>query len=308
LDFRRRSLLVAALLAVAIGAAKAQSTPEIIELWPASPPGGGGPRESEKTSAKGSITLVSRPRLVVHRPAHPNGTAAIVMAGGGYAHIEAGSESTPACLWLQSIGVTAFELIYRLPEDGWPPVAPFQDGQRALRIVRSRAASFGIDPGRIGLLGFSAGGHLAGMTIVRADTPLYPQIDAIDLVSARSDFAGLIYPVLSFMPPFEHTHARREIVGNHPSDKESAAYSVERQIHAPAPPIFLAQAADDPTSPVDNSLMMFNALRAIQSPAELHIFHSGGHGWGMGTKGEETSAWPDLFATWARKNGFLPAL
>jgi acetyl esterase/lipase len=287
--------------------APAQPAPETIELWPGSPPDGPGPSGPETVNAKGSVTNVSRPRLIVRRPVQPNGTAVVVVAGGGYAHIEAGHESTPACQWLQSIGVTAFELIYRLPEDGWKPLAPFQDGQRAMRIVRARATSYAIDPARIGMVGFSAGGHLAGMTSVRPNDALYKVQDATDAVSVRPDFAGLIYPVLTMMPPFDKTHAKREILGQHPSEVESIAWSVERQVNERAPPMFLAQAADDPISPVDNSVMMASALRAARVHCELHVFQSGGHAWGMGRPGTDELEWPALFAAWARVNGFLPA-
>ena len=216
-----------------------------------------------------------------------------MIAGGGYAHINTATESTPACRWLQSIGVTAFELIYRLPGEGWPPSAPFADGQQAMRIVRAGAASFGLDPGRIGMVGFSAGAHLAGMTAVQASRP------------ARPDFCGLVYPVITMMPPFDRTHARREIVGSHPTPAQSEAVSIERQVSPLAPPMFLAQSADDPVSPIDNSLMMFDALRAAHVAAELHVFQSGGHGWGMGRPGTEVAAWPALFTSWAARNVFL---
>jgi len=305
-NIERRTLLGMAMVMAVIGRTPAQPAPEIIELWPGLPPDGPGPSGPENVNAKGSVTNVSRPRLIAYPPAHPNGTAAIVVAGGGYAHIEAGHESTPACQWLQSIGVTAFELIYRLPEDGWKPLAPFQDGQRAMRIVRARAATYAIDPAHIGMIGFSAGGHLAGMTSVRPEEALYKHEDAADAVSARPDFTGLIYPVLTMMPPFDKTHAKREILGQHPTEAESAAWSVERHVNEHTPPMFLAQAADDPISPVDNSVMMTNALRAAQVRCELHVFQSGGHAWGMGRPGTEEQAWPALYAAWARVNGFLP--
>jgi acetyl esterase/lipase len=304
----RRSLLATAIVTAAASRAVAQAAPETIELWPAVPPGGSVTTGPEQRTPNGGVTQVSRPRLVVYRPAHPNGTAMIVIAGGGYARIEAGPESTPACQWLQSSGTTAFELIYRLPEDGWPALAPFQDGQRAMRLVRSRAAAFGIDAARIGVIGFSAGGHLGGMTAVRPAALLYPAVDAADTASARPDFAGLLYPVLTMMPPFDHTRSRREIVGLHPSIAESEAWSVERHVDADTPPTFLAQAADDPISPIDNSLMMFAALRAAHIPAALHVFQSGRHGWGMGRPGTEEQAWPALFTRWAQLNAFLPPL
>ena len=269
---------------------------DIIELWPGSPPGGPGPQGAEQISGKGSLTNISRPRLVAYRPGRSNRTAIIVIAGGGYAHINAGTESTPMCRWLQANGTTAFELIYRLPWEGWSPAAPFADGQQAMRIVRAGAAANGLDSDRIGMIGFSAGGHLAGMTAVRADEAMRP------------DFCGLIYPVITMMPPFDRTHARREIIGSHPTLAQSEANSVERHVGPGFPPTFLAQAADDPISPVDNSLMMFDALRAAKVAAELHVFQFGGHGWGMGQPGTEVHAWPALFTKWAVQNAFLPSL
>ena len=302
----RRSLLATAVMTAAASNAPAQSLLGEIALWPGTPPGGPVTPGPEQASARGTLTHISRPRLIEYSPARPNGTAVIVIAGGGYAHIAAGAESSPTCRWLQSTGTTAFELIYRLPEDGWPPLAPFQDGQRAVRLVRSRAAGDGFDATRIGIIGFSAGGHLAGMTAVRPSAKLYPPVDAADAISARPDFVGLIYPVLTMMPPFDHTHSRREIIGADPSIADAEARSVERHVDAATPPTFLAQAVDDPISPVDNSLMMFAALRAARVPAELHVFQSGGHAWGLGHPGTEVQAWPQLFAGWAMRNAFLP--
>ena len=302
----RRSLLVIAAAIPVASQAQAQPTPLVIDLWPAAPPDGTGPHGPEQVDTNGSITNVSRPRLLAYGPPKPNGTAIVVISGGGYAHIEAGKESTPACRWLQSIGATVFELIYRLPGEGWPREAPFQDGQRAMRLIRANASAGGIDPARIGVIGFSAGGHLAGMTAALPDKQWYAPADAADATSARPDFAGLIYPVLTMMPPYDRTHSRRSILGEHPSDAESAAFSVERQVTERTPPAFLAQAADDPISPIENSLLMFAALRAAHVAAELHVFQSGGHGWGMGHPRTEVVTWPILFRNWAAHNQLLP--
>ena len=296
---QRRSLLAAAAAVALAPHARAQPAPEAIALWPGAPPGGSGPQGPEQVSARGSVTNISRPRLLVHRPARPNGTAIVVASGGGYTHLANGTESTPAAIWLQSLGVTAFELIYRLPREGWSREAPFQDGQRAMRLVRAGAASWGINPARIGMMGFSAGGHLVGMTEVEPDAHRYPAGDATDTVSARPDFCALLYPVLSMLPPNDHTQSRIQIVGTSPSEAESAAWSVERHVTDRTPPTFLAQAEDDPISPIANSRMMYAALQAAHVPAELHIFEHGGHGWGMGRPGSEVSAWPAMFAHWA---------
>ena len=296
----RRSFLGAAAIIATAGLARAQAAPDAIPLWPAYLPGGSGPRGPE-TVERGSVANVSTPRLEVYRPSKANGAAVVVIAGGGYARISTGAESTPTSRWLQSIGVTAFELIYRLPGEGWSRDAPFQDGQRAMRMVRSLAPSYGVDPARTGLIGFSAGGHLAGTLAVSPDKAFYAPTDAVDANSARPSFCGLIYAMLSMM---DDAHSLR-VIGTHPSASERAAYSVERHVGADTPPTFLAQAADDPVCPVENSLMMFAALRTARTPAEMHIFQSGGHGWGLGRPGAEVRAWPELFVRWAKQNSLL---
>ncbi len=306
MEINRRSLFVAAAFIAATAPSRAE--PEkggAIDLWPGAPPDGFGPRGPEEISGKGAVTNVSTPRLVVYRPSQPNGAAIVVAAGGGYQRIETGFESTPACQWLQANGVTAFELIYRLPGEGWSRDAPFQDGRRAMRLVRAAAPSYGLAADRIGMIGFSAGGHLAGMTAIESAQPFYAPIDAADAISARPDFCGLIYPVLTMMPPFDHTHARREILGAHPTQADREAYSVERRVDGKTPLTFLAQAADDPVSPIDNSLMMFAALRAKGVASALHVFQSGAHGWGMGDKSREVGVWPSLFLAWATQNSLL---
>jgi acetyl esterase/lipase len=301
MDIDRRSLLAAAAIIATGAPARAQAAPDAIPLWPAAPPGGAGPRGPETVYANGSLGNVSTPRLNVYRPSKANGAAVVVIAGGGYASISAGVESTPTSLWLQSIGVTAFELIYRLPGEGWSRDAPFQDGQRAMRLVRSLAPSYGVDPARIGPIGFSAGGHLAGTLAVSSEKAFYAPTDAVDANSARPSFCGLIYAMLSMM---DDAHSMR-VIGTHPSASEREAYSVERHVGADTPPTFLAQAADDPVCPVENSLMMFAALRTAHIPTEMHIFQSSGHGWGLGRAGTEAHAWPELFVRWAKQNSLL---
>ncbi|GGD40811.1 alpha/beta hydrolase [Aureimonas glaciei] len=303
----RRQLLGLATLAALAGPARAWAPAalEIVPLWPDGPPEAGRFSRAETRDGLGAPQAVRGPRLVVYRPAHPSGTrpavvdlggTAVIVVGGGDGRMGAGAESEPACRWLQSQGITAFELIHRLPGDGWPAAAPFEDARRAMRIVRSRAAAEGFS--RIGLIGFSSGAHLAGMTTVRPDEDLGSRLDAIDALSARPDFAALVYPVLSMMPTVDGTGARRALLGDNPGRRESEAFSVERHVDAGTPPVFLAHSADDPLAPIDHSLMMFNALRTTGIPAALHVFSQGGHGWGMGRAGTETAAWPGLLAAW----------
>ncbi|MBL1220021.1 alpha/beta hydrolase [Chryseobacterium sp. L7] len=281
------------------------SSLEQIPLWNNDMPGGSGPQGPEIITAKGSVTNISKPRLIVHRPSNPNGTAILLISGGGYAHIEIGKESTPAASWLQSEGVTAFELIYRLPQENWKnTLVPFEDAQRAMRIIRSLADKYQIDTNKIGILGFSAGGHLAGFTSALPGKKIYKPVDTIDSLSARPDFTGLIYPVVSMLPPNNKTHSRKSILGKKPSVSEETAFSVEKLVDSHMPVTFLAQAMDDPISPVDNSLLLYSALKQVQIKAEMHLFQTGGHGWGLGKKGSPVAAWPELFKTWMKNNGF----
>ncbi|MCX7290934.1 alpha/beta hydrolase [Janthinobacterium sp.] len=279
--------------------------PGAIVLWPGAPPGGAAPGP-QRDSAKGSITQVDQPYLIVHRPAQPNGTAVVLVSGGGYAHIEAGKESGPAASWLQAQGITAFELVYRLPQEGGGVAAPFQDGQRAMRVVRARAKEWRIDPARIGMLGFSAGAHLAGMTAVEPDAARYAPADALDAVSARPDFAVLLYPVLTMQPPYDTTHAKKQLLGSHPTQAARDAMSVELHVDARTPPMFIAQALDDPISPPENSRLMAAALGRAGVPVELHLFQQGGHGWGLGKRGSEPAAWPQLLLAWLQAHGWMP--
>ncbi|MDV7697117.1 alpha/beta hydrolase [Chryseobacterium soli] len=286
---------------------KYQISPDLeqIPLWVNNMPDTGDSRGMELISSKGSVTAISNPRLIVHSPKKPNGTAILVISGGGYAHIELGKESTPAASWLQSEGITAFELIYRLPQENWKSVnVSFEDVQRAIRMIRNLAPKYGIDPNKIGVLGFSAGGHLAGITATQSDNRFYQPVDTIDSLSAKPDFAGLIYPVVSMLPPNNNTHSFKSILGNTASTTEETAYSVEKQVNKATPPIFLAHAVDDPISPVDNSVLLFHALQKVNVMTELHLFPTGGHGWGLGKKGSPVAAWPDLFKTWAQNHGF----
>ncbi|MCW4463408.1 alpha/beta hydrolase [Sphingomonas sp. BT-65] len=301
-----RWLAAFALLLVAVPAA-AQGG-EVINLWPGAMPGGGRPAGPEKIgnegAATGSVSNVTVPRMVVVRPENPNGAAVLVIGGGGYFRIQIGSAAMPTAQWLAERGVTAFVLYYRLPGDGWNADAPFQDGQRAMRLLRGNWKTLGIDPKRIGVLGFSAGGHLAGTLATRGGDAFYPPADAVDQVSAVPDFAALIYPVISMRAPIDTTRTARELKVL-PNYRD--AFSVEAHVGSATPPIFLAHAADDPIAAPEHSLRLHAAMLAAKRPVELHLFEAGGHSFALGKRGTTTTAWPRLFLAWARSHGWVPA-
>ncbi|MCB2067006.1 MAG: alpha/beta hydrolase [Erythrobacter sp.] len=306
----RRTLLAGAAMAVAFAhlPAMADEAPLAeIALWPGTPPGRGGVTGPERIGTEGAgygaVSNISTPRMRVYRPMAPNGTAVVVCGGGGYFRIQLWKESTPISQWLQARGFTVFELIYRLPNDGWDSDVPFADAQRAMKIVRTRAAEFGVQSNRIGIMGFSAGGHLAGFTALQPERQLYAGADRYEQVSARPDFAVLLFPVVSLRPPLDTTRTRREIVGNRASSAAERAWSLDTYASADAPPTIIFAAADDTTTPPLHSITLFQALQGAGAPVELHLFESGGHGWGLGTEDQVLSQWPEMFTTWlARRN------
>jgi acetyl esterase/lipase len=307
---RRRLLEGGVLLALLAGAgrlsplAAAPSVPEEIPLWPGRPPGSGGVTGPEITGTSGAslgaVSNIATPRMRVYRPATPNGAAVLVAGGGGYFRIQLWKESTPAAQWLQARGFTVFELLYRLPNDGWDSTTPFMDAQRAMKIIRTRASEFGLDPARIGIMGFSAGGHLAGFTAYQPARALYSGTDAIERASARPDFAVLLFPVVTLRKPYDTTRTRREIIGDKATAKAETEWSLDTWASKDAPPTIIFAAADDPTTPPGHGILLFNTLIAAGASAELHLFRDGGHGWGLGKPDQVISQWPAQFEHWAR--------
>ncbi len=296
----RRALILTAGAAVVSHLAPARAEGDAtFELWPGTPPGGG-PTGPIIRSAAGAIHNIAAPSVAVFKPAAPNGIGLLVAAGGGYKRIEMGKEAWPAAHWLNDHGITAFVLSYRLPSEGWNagPLAPLQDAQRALRLIRANASRYGIDPAKLGVLGFSSGGHLLGLAATRSAFVSYPAQDAADAVSARPDFAALIYPIITLLPPYNRTSTRRVLVGDHPDFATSAEWSVETHVRLHCPPVFLVQAADDPISNPANTAIMQAACERAGVPVERHLLASGGHGFGMGVTGQPSSQWPDFFSAW----------
>lgn len=259
-------------------------------------------RSTDPAAPDRIITGVNRPYLVVYRPARPSGAALLVTPGGGYQRIVLDKEGTallPA--FVEEAGLTLFVLRYRLPGDGHQQSrdAPLADAQRALRLIRARAGEWKIDPQRIGVMGFSAGGHVAASLGTRFGERGYAPVDTYDRTSARPDFMLLIYPVIDMGERIAHPGSRMRLLGASPTPGQMKAYSLQHQVTAATPPTFLLHANDDDVVPVENSLVFFDALRREGVPAELHVYPQGGHGFGIrGTRGLPVAEWPRLALDW----------
>lgn len=282
-------------------------------IWPGKAPGSEGVTVVEKEGLRRPdsppddtyFEHVVTPTLTMLRPKVPNGAAMLLIPGGGYVRVAIGLEGYEIARRLAATGYTCFILLYRLPADGWGAGsdAPLQDAQRALRMVRSMAPKEGFDPARIGVMGFSAGGHLAAWLATQDARPSYPPQDAIDAQPLGVKVAALMYPVILMDGPYAHQGSRQNLLGKEPSPERAKAYSMEQNVAADAPPTFIAQAIDDKTVPIQNATEMMLALKRRNIPVEVHIFEAGGHGFGLGTPGTPASAWPDLFLAFARRHG-----
>ena len=271
--------------------------PRTIDLWPGSPPGEVGKIGEETSEFKDGITIVSRvskPTLAIYRPAADKDTGAsiLICPGGGYNILATSHEGEDVARWLNTIGVTGVVLKYRVPRrtgtanDVAPPQA-LMDAQRAMSVVRSQAGALGIDSKRIGILGFSAGGHLAAWTSTNSDKRSYEPVDEADKAECRPDFTVLIYPAYLVK-------------------KGNAGLVDEIKAGSQTPPTFFAHAGDDPVT-VESSVQMYLALKRAGVPAELHVYSAGGHGFGMKAGDKPVSAWPRRCEEWLRSRGLLKA-
>jgi acetyl esterase/lipase len=280
-------------------------------LWPEGPPNPqsrkttlsiverGKPGEARDRAATG----IDTPTLTVFKTAEPDGSALLIIPGGGYQRVVMDKEGYETARWFAERGATAFVLMYRLPAESWTDGADvvLQDAQRSMRIIRSQADRYGMDEDRIGVIGFSAGGHAAAILSTRFADFVYPCINAIDEQSARPDFAVLMYPVISMQGEAVHADSRANLLGKDPDAMEIEAQSPHRQVTATTPPTFVLHAADDRSVVIANSLMMHEALYDAGVPTELHIFTAGGHGFGIrGAAGLPVAAWPELAREWMR--------
>lgn len=289
----RLALKLCFIFIVAGSTAAAKSNQESIILWPTGAPGALG-REP-----------VDVPTLTPYFPAKDKatGSAIIVCPGGGYARL-AQHEGEPVARWLNAIGVTAFVLKYR-HGPRYPHPAPLLDAARAIRTVRARAGEWRLDPARIGILGFSAGGHLAATAGTHFDSGKAGSLEEIERVSSRPDALVLIYPVIT-MRELTHAGSKRNLLGPDPSAEQVALLSTDEQVTKDTPPTFLVHTTTDAGVPVENSLRFANALRRVGVPFELHIYERGAHGFGLGEKDPILRTWPARLADWLRVRGFVP--
>jgi acetyl esterase/lipase len=288
---------------------------EPIPLWPAGPPGRNVPPLTLKTVDRSTVAdlhdrLVSDiayPVLTPVRPQTPDGSAILIVPGGGYLYEAIDLEGFAPAALFAAHGITAFVLTYRLPSEGWAHRSnvPLEDAQRAMRIIRARVQDYGLEPTRIGVLGFSAGGHLAASLATEFAKAVYSSMDAIDGYDARPSFAALLYPVITMLPPFAHEASRERLLGLNPTTDMRTAYSVERAVTVETPPTFLCAAEDDSDVPVENTLMMFTSLKAAKIAAGMHVFEKGGHGFGLGPTTEPVSQWPELFLRWGASHNYF---
>jgi acetyl esterase/lipase len=279
--------------------ASAHAQNAVLPLWPEGVPNAklqAGPERIDKER----ISNISEPTLTVYRAAidRPSRTAVIVCPGGGYAYLSFTREGHQYAQWLSSLGITAFVLKSRLSDYGHP--APLQDVLRAVRLVRSQAAQYGIAPDRIGVMGSSAGGHLAASAATLFDNAAGRTGAALDAVSARPDFAILMYPVISMAPPVAHGGSRTALLGASPAPALVQLMSVEQQVSAATPPTLLMHSQDDASVPVENSILFYQALTRAHVPAEMHIFPQGGHGMAMRAGFGSASDWTRRAEDWLR--------
>jgi len=270
----------------------AAAEPMGVPLWPGPAPVG-----------DGSVDGVGKPRITVHLPAAPNGAAAVICPGGGYGGLVTGAEGHGIAEWLGHHGIAGIVLEYRLPAGR--SVVPLLDAQRAIRTVRSRAAEWKIDPTRVGIVGFSAGGHLAATAATQPAAGDPAAADPIDRLTARPDFAILVYPVIT-MGDAAGTHpgSRRNLLGPEPSAELVRRFSAEQQVTADTSPTFLAHAEDDQPVPIGNSVMFHDALVAQGVPTRLLRLPNGGHGLD-GYKGPSWDAWQTGAIAWLRERGMI---
>jgi len=295
----RHALLILALSvlpcpAVAQDYLRAVDTPKTELLWPGGAPGALGTED------------VDKPALTLYQPnrTQATGTLVVICPGGGYQNLAMDHEGHQVARWLTAHGVAAAIVKYRLGPRYRHP-APLQDVLRAIRVVRSRAIKLNVKPDRVGVMGFSAGGHLASSAATLFDLADAKVADGLEAVSSRPDFAILGYPVIVFGADVTHKGSQRNLLGDNPPADLVTRLSTDRQVTAKTPPTFLFHTNEDTGVPSQNSVAFYLALKNAGVPAELHIYEKGAHGVGLAPQDRELSTWPDRMLGWMRTRGLM---
>ena len=317
--WRAQAALCLLLAFASAGTALAQvATPTArIPLWPGTAPGSEEVSLVQRTVERSSdpslpdryVEAVSVPELLMYRPQRPDGRALLVIPGGGYQRVvldKEGSALVPT--FADDAGLTVFVLQYRLPGEGHRDArdVPLADAQRAMRIIRARASEWGIDAAGVGVMGFSAGGHVAASLATRHAEPLHAPVDAVDGLPARPAYAVLVYPVID-MGDQAHAGSRARLLGAVPDPASVQAYSLQHRVDEQTPPVFLLHAQDDAVVKVENSLLFEAALREAGVEHETHLYAHGGHGFGVREARGTLALWPALAIAWIRAHSPLPA-
>ncbi len=281
---------------------------EIIPLYDKIPGSKAAIKSESSDTINGILRIrnVSLPTLAVYRPeaGKANGTAVVICPGGGYAILAASHEGADIAKLFTTWGITAFVLKYRLPDDAImqnKTIGPLQDAQRAFQLVRQRAGEWGVDPSKVGIMGFSAGGHLAATASTQFNKPVIGAGSAV----VRPDFSILIYPVISLSDTLMHKGSRDNLLGADTSATRVIQYSADRQVGPETPPAFLVHAGDDKAVPVGNSIAYYAALQRNRIIAEMHIYQQGGHGFGLNNKTTQDQ-WSERLRNWLMANKWLP--
>ena len=303
----KRISMLAIVLVMLTGKVNAQQYK--LNLWPEGVPGSKTDASYVESFTDGRgranrVVKVTDPDIAIYLPEKEkaNGTAVLICPGGGYQCLAYDHEGFLVAQWLNENGIAGILLKYRLPSDvvmEKKEIGPLQDAQRAMRLIRTHAKEWNIDPNKIGVMGFSAGGHLASTLSTQYHRSVYKSLDSI---SARPDFSVLVYPVVTMNKDYTHMGSRINLIGKEPSDELIQQYSNELQVTSETPKAFVVHSLDDGAVPIENSINYFKALKANKVKGEMHIFQKGGHGYGLDKKDGTQLQWPSMLLKWLEMN------
>lgn len=277
------------LLSLVCGWAAYAASPEVIDLWPDGAPNSNGLDPAKEIVKDYTASATVHAKLYVYRPQQPNGIAILACPGGGYGHLALGHEGKDMADWMNRMGITYCVLQYRMPGGGHSDV-PLSDVWRAMDVINEHAAEWGVKPGEIGIMGSSAGGHLAASGATLYDAPIH-----------RPAFQVLFYPVISMDEAITHKGSRVNLIGENPTAETVAAYSLENRVTSDTPEAFIMVSADDNVVPVENTLRYVGAMSANNVPFSLHVYPTGGHGWGYRDVFIYKPQWTSEFECWLRE-------